>query len=175
MTFRGFLPLLALLLLGCGLLAACGDDDEEPIDPLPTYLTQLSAVASLSNVQIEGLAEQYPAAFEEVPATQEYYRQYVDSYARFLNAAKQIPAPGEISAQHDEYVAASEAVLQGSQARLAELESAATIDEVNAIFDDDPVYTAAVERQDAACQALKDIADEQAVNVPGLGDCNNFN
>ena len=171
------IPLFAAIVAAVVLVAACGgdDDDDENVDEATQYLTQLSAVSSLGNVQIQSLEDRYPTAFEEVEATKEYYAEYVSIYARFLNAAKQLSPPDDLADEHQEYVASSESVLEGSQARLDRLESATTTEEVDSIFAEDPDYSAAVSRQDSACQALKDVAEQEDVDVAGLGDCNNFN
>jgi hypothetical protein len=171
---RVLLP-LASLALACAAAGACGGDDDDDGAPLSSYLTQLSAVVSLGNVQTQGLAERYPTAFEDVQATKDYYTRYVDGYARFLDATKQLNAPDELSAEHNEYVAASEAVLAIDRARLAELESATTADELNTIFVEDPEYAAAVQRQDDACPALKMIAEQNEISAPGLADCSGLN
>lgn len=172
------LQLIALGILICavGALVSCGGDSkDESFSETKTYLTQLSSVTSLAAVQLEGIESRYPTRFQEVEPTKDYYADYLGSYARFLDATKQLSVPDEVADAHNEYIAASEALLQANQARLDELESATTIDEVNAIFADDPDYTAIALRQDKACQGLKDIGDVQGVPVPGLGDCNNLN
>jgi hypothetical protein len=158
-------------------VAACGgdDDEEENVDEVTEYLTQVSGISSLGNTQIQALDERYPTAFEELEPTKEYYADYTETYSRFLTATKQLTPPADLADEHNEFVLSSEAVLQASEARLERLQSAATTEEVDAIFADDPDYSAAVTRQDAACQALKDVAEQEDVDAAGLGDCNNFN
>jgi hypothetical protein len=170
----GFAILMLIVVTGAAIvLAACGGDDEEGgLSPTANYLTQLSAVITLGNGQLQGLEGQYPTAFQEVDPTKEYYADYAARYQRFLEASEQIPVPTDIRDEHDEYIAAVQAVSQIFQRRLDELASATTIDEAKAILSDDPDDTAAVDRQKAACQALAAIAAAQGVNVPGLTECN---
>jgi hypothetical protein len=177
-TPRSGFAILMLIVVICAaiVMAACGGDDEEKdLSQVGSYLTQLSAVITLNNFQLQGLEEQYPTAFNEVDPTKEYYTNYVETLDRFLDVAKQLPVPAEVGDAHDEYIASSEAVSEINQTRRDELARATTIDEVNTIFAEDPAYTAAVDRLKAACRALVSIAAANEVLAPGLGDCNNFN
>jgi hypothetical protein len=164
------LAMAAVVVLG---LASCGGDDDDAggNDPVASYLQQVGALAALANVQIAGLEARHPGAFEDVEATKRYYAEYVGIYERFLDSTKELPVPDEVADEHGEYVASSEEILVLLQARNRELSAATTKEEMDAILTVDAALTAAVTRRDAACQELKALADEKAVNVAGLEGC----
>jgi len=169
----GFAILMLTIAIGAALvLAACGgDDDREPEGPAASYLKQLSALITLANVQLRDLEARHPAAFEELDPTRTYYASYTETFDRFLDAAKELPVAAELREGHDEYVAAGEALSAFHTARLADIEGATTMEEVNAAVADDPEYTAAVDRQKAACTALASIAETQGITAPTLAVC----
>ena len=109
--------------------------------------------------------------FENLEAAREVYPQYVRAYQDFVEGIGGLDAPALVADAHRKFVVTSRELQVLSKARLESLNEATDDSALAEIFGADEEYTAAVERHNHACVALRRVAEGRGVAVPGLENC----
>ena len=153
-----------LLVLGT-IAAACGDDGELSLEE---YFQQVDQVGDDFDTRTEALEDAFPAAFEEPAATRDLFNAGLPIFSDFVDAIDDIDPPAAVEDEHNEAVAAGQAFeerIEDLVNRLADVESASELEDLFTELEEDPEFTAAEERFEAACLSLQGIADANGIAV----------
>lgn len=166
MTPRLLVPLLAtLLLLALGTTAvACGDGGLS----LDEYFQRVDELDEATDAQLEELQDAFPGAYEQPAPTRDFFNAALPIFTHFVDALDEIDPPSEVEDAHNEAVASGRAfteALEDFADRLAGVETSSELEDLFSELDEDPEFTAAEERFDAACFALQDIADANDIEI----------
>lgn len=165
----GTVAILAAALVGVYLLSR---DDDEP-DPLAynVYFGNFNAFANGEDDKLRALQAQYPDREQDLQQMRDYYRQYLDEYETLLNGLAVLEPPDDVKDEHDEFLDASRDILELGRPQLDELNQATDASQIEEIFTPDLAFNTALARQDAACVALRDIAQDHNIRVAILEPC----
>ncbi len=160
------LPLLlviGVLLPALGAIAAaCGGGELS----LEEYFQQVDQAGDEFDTRIEGLEDAFPEAFEEPAVTRDFFTAAIPIFRDFIDGLAAIDPPAAVEDEHNEAVAAGEAFEERIEEFVNQLADVETSSELEDFFtEEDPEFTAAEERFDAACLSLQGIADENGIAV----------
>ena len=161
---RLLLPIGALLVALGAIAAACGGGELS----LEEYFQRVDQAGDEFDTRIEGLEDAFPEAFEEPTVTRDFFTAAVPIFRDFIDGLAAIDPPAAVEDEHNERVAAGEAFEErvGDLVnRLADVESASELEDLFDELEEDPEFTAAEERFEAACLSLQGIADANGVGV----------
>lgn len=163
------LAFTALLLLALGLsAAACGGGGGGELS-LQEYFQRLGSSFKDADQRSEALQDEFPAAFQEIEATQAALNGFGEILTDTLSKLDDLNPPREVKAAHDELLAAGAdfaGIFQDFTDRVAELDSLSEFEELASEFlAEDAEFAAADERFTDACLALQGIADQNNIAV----------
>lgn len=157
---------VAGLVAGCLLLAACGGEEELDLDQ---YFQRFDHIGGTFDARIDTLMEESRGVGQEIEGTRGFFDDFQAITKQALNDVNDIYPPadaGEARDAHDEFVAALAevlAILEDISDRLADIESPS---EVQALVEQlTPSFDAASERANDACLQLQGVADENGIEV----------
>ena len=167
---------LSIVTLGLG-AAACGGDDgrskEEVKTALSAYFDKYLAVHKDVNGRIVALKNKYPKGYldltdkssADLQQTKDSYRDYATLFDEFDSRVRALDPPAEISDLVRQVLEADKAVSAINHDRLAKLEAASAIADVEPIFAQDPAFTAAVDRTVELCTSMIQRAQQYDFNL----------
>lgn len=138
---------------------------------LEEYYAEVNRITQESDERIRELTVDFSGGFENLEAAREVYPEYVEVYQDFVDGIEGLDAPTLVADAHRNFVATSKELQELNKARLDRLNEAQDDSALEEIFGADEEYTAAVERQNDACVALRRVAEGRGVPVPGLANC----
>ena len=158
------LQIVAAVMAGSLVLAACGGGDEE-LD-LEQYFRRLEDVRNQADTRMDALEKESEGVTEDIEAVRDYYEGVEAILRQDFNDMKDIRAPAEAQDAHDELVA-------GLEERLALwedfTEQAADFSLLHALKamkrELDKSLEAVQKRIDDACLQLEGVGDENGVEV----------
>jgi len=159
------LLVVAAVMTGCVVLAACGGGEEE-LD-LEQYFRRFQDINDTANTRVDVLVEESEGVGEDMEATRDYFDAFNAIAKETTDELKDIHPPAEAQDAHDEYVAAlgeALALWEDFGDRLADVESPSGLAALAAELNEPPFATAG-ERITDACLQLKGIADENGIEV----------
>jgi len=157
-----FLSIFLLALAG----VACGSDDGRPKEQvkaaLIAYFDKYLAVHQDVNGRIVALKSKYPKGYldladksaADLQQTKDSYRDYAALFDEFDDRVRALDAPAEVSDLVRQVLEADQALSAINHDRLAKLEAASSIADLEPIFAQDPAFTAAVDRTVELCASL---------------------
>lgn len=166
---RRRLSLLAMSVAAITIAAACGDDGGGAT--LEEYFAEVNRITAESDERIRDLAGDFSGEFENLEEARESYGGYVAVYDEFVQGIDALEPPSEAADAHTNFVATSKEIQELNKTRLESLEQAQDDAELEEIFGPDEEYTAALERQNDACVALRGLAEAKGIQAPGLANC----
>ena len=167
-----------VVLLGAALVSALfifrNDDDGlsgSELKELQDYYAEVNQITAISDTEIQNLRAEHPEAETDPEAAKIYYQAFFDAYQRFIDNTDAIEPPDTVSPEHEEFVSASLALQSFNFTRLQSMQDAATIEEIEALFETTIEYSRAVDRQQEACADLGDVAKAFAIEAPSITRC----
>jgi len=155
--------LLAALMAGALLLAACGGEEKLDLDQ---YFRGLDDIVDTADTRVDTLMDEAQGVGEETEATRVYFEGFEAIFEQTLNDLNDLHPPAEVRDAHDEFVAALAAglaVWEDFSTQLADVESPSGLKTLLAEFE--LAFDAAAERLDNACLQLQGIADQNAIEI----------
>ena len=156
---------LSVTLLAVGAVT-CGGDNGRPKQEvkaaLSAYFDKYLAVHKDVNGRIVALKNKYPKGYldladkstADLQQTKDSYRDYATLFDEFDSRVRALDPPAEVSDLVRQVLEADQAVSAINHDRLARLEAASAIADVEPIFAQDPAFTAAVDRTGELCTSM---------------------
>jgi len=85
--------------------------------------------------------------------------------SEFMDGLEDLEAPDEAADLQEQMVSAGRRVVDSFEAALSEVEDAATLDELFAVFDNDEDFSAAIERFDEVCLDAEALAADNDITI----------
>jgi hypothetical protein len=166
---------LALLPLAAGIIAmACNGDGRLPLDEYfqqiePLFNTSTTLSANLEQ-QLEGKLPAAQSDEERILVVQEFLTPVENLYEAMIIELENLDPPGKVEDAHEEALAATRELFElitGLSARLEDVESVDNLEELQELTAEleEPEFTAAEGRRNAACAKLQEIAGANALTV----------
>ena len=168
------LPLLAALFLALSFAFACGDDGGDsatPID-LDQYFTTVKEVfddADDATIEADARLNETPSGAEldtKLAALDTYLGEIDTIFSDAIDRLEDLGVPAAAADDHQDFVDGVRETVDAGNALRDDLRDVSTeelMDDRLAEFDDDVI--ASVEKADAACLALQEIADAENIDV----------
>ncbi len=169
---RLLLPAGVLLLVLGATSAACGGDDELPLEE---FFQQGEAIDDDFGQRFDRLYDENPAVFNEdsFQAQRAYYREFVVLFAAFLDEMETLSPPAEAEDAFDELLTTGRDLVELLESSADGIEGTESFAEAEQLLVEGQAENQArTERYRDACQSLRELA-----NTYGIGfffDCGIF-
>lgn len=153
--------------------AACGGGGGSTLS-LEEYFKQMETIAQDLKQRSNELSDRYDqdvnnAASEEeaLKLTVQFFEDGLAETRSALAKAEKLSPPSEAKAQHKEFLAAGQAIVDLFGGIIERARNAKSAEDIQALGDDlgNPPYSDASDRADAACLALQEVADQNNIDV----------
>ncbi len=165
----GFLALASTLAAA----AACGGGGGDGLS-LEEYFTRMEAISQDADQASSDLEAQFGDEISAAETEEEqlkiaagYFEDSADQTRAAFDKVKALKPPKDVKKEHAEFVAAADELVKLFDEvvqRARDAETAADFEDLTADLDNPP-YTDANDRADAACFALQDIADQNDIDI----------
>ncbi len=157
------LTITASVLLLSMFSIACGGESEISLED---YFQQVEAILIESDQEEAALEGRFPGAFEEGPATADFFNAVVDVRREANARLADIDPPAEAKGAHEQLIFDTNHLLEVASNFADLVQAAQTTSDLEAIFEaETPALDAAQTRMEDACGALQAIADRSAIDV----------
>ncbi len=157
------LTIIASVLLLSIFSIACGGESEISLED---YFQQVEAILIESDQEEAALETRFPGAFEEGPATADFFDAVVDLRREANARLADIDPPAEAKDAHDQLVSDTDLLLAAAEDFAERVRPAKTASELEQVFETEtPAFEAAQNRMEHSCSSLQAIADRNGIEV----------